>query len=57
MKTQQSKNLCDAAKAVLRGNFIAIQAYLKKQETSKRRSKREKKNRKSRSNSKNQNRQ
>ena len=27
-------NLCDAAKAVLRGKFIAIQAYLKKQEKS-----------------------
>ena len=34
MKTQQSKNLCDAAKAVLRGNFIAIQAYLRKLEKS-----------------------
>ena len=29
-----TQNLWDAAKAVLRGNFIAIQAYLKKQETS-----------------------
>ena len=29
-----TQNLCDAAKAVLRGMFIAIQAYLKKQETS-----------------------
>ena len=29
-----SQNLWDAAKAVLRGKFIAIQAYLKKQETS-----------------------
>ena len=29
-----TQNLCDAAKAVLRGNFIAIQSYLKKQETS-----------------------
>ena len=28
-----TKNLWDAAKAVLRGKFIAIQAYLKKQET------------------------
>ena len=28
------QNLWDAAKAVLRGNFIAIQAYLKKQENS-----------------------
>ena len=27
-------NLWDRAKAVLRGNFIAIQAYIKKQETS-----------------------
>ena len=29
-----TQNLWDAAKAVLRGKFIAIQAYLKKQETS-----------------------
>ena len=29
-----TKNLWDAAKAVLRGKFIAIQAYIKKQETS-----------------------
>ena len=29
-----TQNLLDAAKAVLRGKFIAIQAYLKKQETS-----------------------
>ena len=29
---QQLKNLWDAAKAVLRGKFIAIQSYLKKQE-------------------------
>ena len=28
------QNLWDAAKSVLRGNFIAIQAYLKKQEKS-----------------------
>ena len=28
------QNLWDAAKAHLRGNFIAIQSYLKKQETS-----------------------
>ena len=28
------QNLWDAAKTVLRGKFIAIQAYLKKQETS-----------------------
>ena len=28
------RNLWDAAKAVLRGKFIAIQAHLKKQETS-----------------------
>ena len=27
-----TQNLCDTVKAVLRGNFIAIQAYLKKQE-------------------------
>ena len=29
-----TENLWDAAKAVLRGKFIAIQHYLKKQETS-----------------------
>ena len=29
-----TQNLGDAAKAVLRGRFIAIQSYLKKQETS-----------------------
>ena len=29
-----TQNLRDAAKAVLRGKFIAIQSYLKKQETS-----------------------
>ena len=29
-----TQNLWDAAKAVIRGKFIAIQAYLKKQETS-----------------------
>ena len=29
-----AKNLWDAAKAVLRGKFIAIQSYLKKQEAS-----------------------
>ena len=28
-----TKNLWDATKAVLRGKFIAIQSYLKKQET------------------------
>ena len=28
------QNLCDVAKAVLRGKFIAIQYYIKKQETS-----------------------
>ena len=28
-----TQNLCDTAKAVLRGKFIAIQSYLKKQET------------------------
>ena len=32
MKTQQPKNLWDSVKAMLRGRFIAIQAYLKKQE-------------------------
>ena len=34
MKTQPLKNLWDAAKAVLRGKFIAIQAFLKKEEKS-----------------------
>ena len=34
MKTQQPKNLWDTIKEVLRGKFIAIQAYLKKQEKS-----------------------
>ena len=29
-----TQNLWDVAKAVLRGKFIAVQAYLKKQETS-----------------------
>ena len=29
-----TQNLWDAEKAVLRGKFIAIQSYLKKQETS-----------------------
>ena len=29
-----TQNLWDAAKAVLKGKFIAIQSYLKKQETS-----------------------
>ena len=29
-----TQNLWDAAKAVIRGKFIAIQSYLKKQETS-----------------------
>ena len=32
MKTQQTQNLWDAAKAVLRGKFMAIQSYLKIQE-------------------------
>ena len=34
IKTQQPKNLWDTVKMVLRGTFIAIQAYLKKQEKS-----------------------
>ena len=34
MKTQQPKNLWDTVKMVLKGTFIAIQAYLKKQEKS-----------------------
>ena len=29
-----TQNLWDAAKAILRGKFIAIQSYLKKQDTS-----------------------
>ena len=33
-KNTMIQNLWDAAKAVLRGKFIAIQAYLKKQEKS-----------------------
>ena len=33
---KMTQNLWDAAKAVLRGKFIAIQSYLKKQETSQR---------------------
>ena len=33
-KSTMIQNLWDAAKAVLRGKFIAIQAYLKKQEKS-----------------------
>ena len=32
MKTQKTQNLWDAAKVVLRGKFMAIQSYLKKQE-------------------------
>ena len=32
MKTQQTENLWDTAKAILRGKLIAIQSYLKKQE-------------------------
>ena len=32
MKKMTTQNLWDAAKAVLRGKFIAIQSYLKKQE-------------------------
>ena len=34
MKTQQPKSYWDTVKAVLRGRFIAIQVYLKKQEKS-----------------------
>ena len=33
-KNTMTQNLWDAAKAVLRGKFIAIQSYLKKQEKS-----------------------
>ena len=33
-KNTKTQNLWDAAKAVLRGKFIAIQSYLQKQETS-----------------------
>ena len=33
-ESTMTQNLCDAAKAVLRRKFIAIQSYLKKQETS-----------------------
>ena len=35
LKTQLSKNLWDAAKLVLRGKFISIQAFLKKQNKTK----------------------
>ena len=35
MKTQKPKTLWDTVKVVLRGKFIAIQAYTKKQEKSK----------------------
>ena len=34
MKNTMTQNLWDATRAVLRGKFIAIQSYLKKQETS-----------------------
>ena len=34
MKNTTTQNLWDTVKAVLRGKFIAIQAYLKKQEES-----------------------
>ena len=34
MKIWYTKNTWDATKAVLRGKFIAVQAYLKKQEKS-----------------------
>ena len=33
-KNRTTQNLWDAVKAVLRGKFIAVQSYLKKQETS-----------------------
>ena len=33
-ENMMTQNLGDAAKAVLRGKFIAIQSYLKKQKTS-----------------------
>ena len=33
-KNMMIQNLCNAAKAVLRGKFIAIQSYLRKQEKS-----------------------
>ena len=33
-ENRMTQNLWDAAKAVLRGKFIPIQSYLKKQETS-----------------------
>ena len=33
-ENMMAQNLCDAANAVLRGKFIAIQSYLKKQEKS-----------------------
>ena len=32
MKTQQTKNQWDTTNAVLRGKFITVQAYIKKQE-------------------------
>ena len=32
MKTYTTQNLWDAAKAVIRGKFIAVQSYFKKQE-------------------------
>ena len=34
IENMMTQNLCDATKAVLRGKFIEIQYYLKKQETS-----------------------
>ena len=36
MERKHTKTLGDAVKAVLRGRFIAMQAFLKKQETSQR---------------------
>jgi hypothetical protein len=35
MKSEKYQNLWDTSKAILRGNFIAINAYIKKTETSK----------------------